>query len=179
VPHQAAQCEKKARDSGDTYAYLSTVANPETMKHFVYLILALGALATTACSVDQVDGALDDGLEGSIVAGDKKEENNLDIQRAVKPRWKPVANFNGKQSKKTSTFKVTGETWKVEWDVKGGSEEEFIIIMKNRHDREDSEIIANQIGSGADFVDFEGGQGEYYLDISSKVPYTIKIEEYK
>lgn len=161
---------------------LTLATSRRIMKTWIYLLLCV-ALLGTACSEQQMDAAMDDGVEGSISAkggaADQKEENNLDIERVEKPRWKPLINFSGKRNQKTKAFKVTGREWKVEWDVKGGTEEEFIIMLKNRHDPEDFEIIANQIGAGQDFVDFEGGQGEYYLDISSKAAYTIKIQEFK
>jgi hypothetical protein len=152
------------------------------MKKALLFLLPLG-LSLTACSEQQMDAAMDDtsNMKGSITAGDTPtdKEEELEVTRVSKPKWQKLANFSGSKGQKTKSFKVTGEEWKVEWDVKGGSDEEFIIILKNRHDKDDSEIIANQSGKGKDFADFEGGKGEYYLDISAKVPYTITISEFK
>ncbi|MBX3101196.1 MAG: hypothetical protein KF690_01670 [Bacteroidetes bacterium] len=152
------------------------------MKKALLFILPLG-LMFAACSEQQMDAAMDDNnnMKGSITAGDAAADNaeDMEVTRVSKPKWQKLANFNGSKNQKTKSFKVSGEEWKVEWDVKGGSDEEFIIILKNRHDKDDSEIIANQSGKGKDFADFEGGKGEYYLDISAKAPYSVTVSEFK
>jgi hypothetical protein len=136
-----------------------------------------------ACSEGQMDAAVEgDAAEGVISAENKPVVKEPDITRAAKPKWRKVATFTGKKGQKSPKFKVGGE-WKVEWDVKKGEgkkNSEFILILHNARDKNDSEIITTQVGPGKDFADFEQeAEAEYYFDINSELPYEIVVSEYR
>ena len=147
-------------------------------------------LPLAACTPDQLDRSLGEGeAAGSIAAGEapaakpaKPDQAEISVERVAKPKWRLLKRFEGKANKKMPAFKINSEEWKIRWNVKsrGKDDGEFIIILHNKKDRNDSEIVAQQVGSGEDFADFTGGIGEeYYLDVSSKQPFEIWIEEYK
>ena len=169
-----------------------------------FVLIALMAVWTTACSVDSMDSAVEgEQHSGSLATGDSSaeeedgspvDEEELDdnsdndrkerrssVARVAKPNWREVGLFKGKKSQKTKAFKVSGKEWKVEWNVKGPSrdESEFIIILVNNEDPEDQEILTTQVEGGSGFQVFEGGDGKYDLDISSDRNYEVKISEYK
>ena len=140
--------------------------------------------AFVACSEGQMDAAVEGGAaEGVISADNKPAVKEPDITRAAKPKWRRVATFTGKKGQKSPKFKVGGGEWKVEWDVKkGGGKDnsEFILILHNARDKNDSEILTTQVGPGKDFADFEqAAEAEYYFDVNSELPYEITVSEYK
>lgn len=145
-----------------------------------------------ACSEEQIDNAVGNGnVEGSISdkSSDKKSKantrtvagENAEVERVAKPKWRQICILSGKKNKKSKPFKITGKEWKIQWDVKQGAKKdaEFILILHSKQDKNDTEIITTQIGPGEDFEIYEGGKGEYYLDINSSAPYQIEILEYK
>jgi len=151
----------------------------------IFFLIAL--FGFSACNTDQIDRALEtDEAAGSIsqTQGEPGSDASpeISVERIAKPKWKLLKSVKGKKSQKSPAFKVGSEEWKIRWEVKSrdNDDSEFIIIMHNKNDKQDSEIVAQQMGSGKDFADFTGGIGdEYYLDISSKQPYEVWIEEYK
>ena len=158
---------------------------------WVVIIIAL-TLNLYSCGTDSVDSAVEQEGESASVqhatnpkndSGEtiEDEDSDLEPKRLPKRNWKKVAEFFGSKSSKTKTFKIKGKEWKINWSVeeKGNDNGEFIIILHNKKDKNDTEIIAQQTGSGADFAPFEGGQGEYYLEVQSSQPYTIEIQEFK
>lgn len=147
-------------------------------------------LLLVACSPEQLDRSLESGeASGSIASsGDAQSSDQqptpdkINVERVAKPKWRLLKRFEGKSNKKTPSFKVQSEEWKINWRVqsRGKDDGEFIIILHNKRDKNDTEIVAQQVGSGEDFADFTGGIGEeYYLDVTSKQPYEIWIEEYR
>lgn len=148
----------------------------------LYFIFAFAAsIGLAGCTESSMDRGLDGGVEGSLAKGADAEDVSPDIARVGKPRWKMLKEFTGTKNSTTSTFKVQGNEWKIEWEVESGKNDdsEFIVIMYNKANKEDSEIIATQVGPGKDRMDFEGGTGEYYLDVSSKLPYHISVSEFR
>lgn len=147
-------------------------------------------LLLAACTTEQLDRTLSDGESAGSIASsettstkpEKPEQSEISVERVAKPKWRLLKRFDGKANKKTAAFKVDAEEWKIRWNVKsrGKDDGEFIIILHNKKDKNDSEIVAQQVGSGEDFADFTGGIGEeYFLDVSSKQPFEIWVEEYK
>jgi hypothetical protein len=166
----------------------ATKRQPHPMLRFIYPLLFVGILYLQSCSPEQLDRSIESGeAAGSIASSAKpskgeQEPEKISVERVAKPKWKLLKRFEGKSNKKTSTFKVNAEEWKISWRVqsRGKDDGEFIIILHNKKDKNDSEIVAQQVGSGEDFADFTGGAGEeYYLDVTSKQPFEIWIEEYK
>lgn len=146
-----------------------------------------------ACSESAITEALekDNNIENSSKSSDLPAEKNnalpqdpsqkVDKQRKSVHKWKKIASWEGQKSKKTSPFEIKGKEWKIRWKVKKGkkNDSEFIIILQNNEDKDDKEIITQQIGPGEDDFVFEGGQGVYYLEIASELPYIVEILEYK
>lgn len=166
----------------------STIAE---MRRLTFLYIFIGVVWFTGCNTKQMDSALEgDGVETSI-AEEKEKKNKantravtgekVDVERVAKPKWRQLCYFSGTKNKKSKPFKVNGKEWKISWNVKPGTktDSEFILILHNKKDKEDTEIITTQIGPGEDFEIYEGGQGEYYLDINSALPYQIEVLEYK
>lgn len=158
----------------------------------IILILTALTLIFFSCGTDSVDNAVNEENESASVDNAHRPKNedgeptisdeaDIEPTRLPKRNWKKIAEFFGAKSQKTKTFKVKGKEWKVSWNVeeKGNDNGEFIIILHNKKDKNDTEIIAQQKGSGEDFAPFEGGQGEYYLEVQSTQPYSIEIHEYK
>jgi hypothetical protein len=147
-----------------------------------------------SCSINSVNDSLrSDQIDNSIGSGpdDPTEEKNTDGNEnadaaITKPlpgkKWKVVERINGKKNKKSKPFRIRGKEWKVSWNLEDNTspDAEFIVILHNKKDPSDTEIIANQIGNQDDFVPIQRGDGgEYYLDINAKGGYEITIEEYR
>lgn len=143
-------------------------------------------LSMASCS-ESIDSTLDEEQQSNTVNipknrnGDPEDPSQIPPERIVGHKWRKVSEFKGTRSMKTKTFKIKGKEWKVNWNVeeKGKDNGEFIVILHNKKDKNDTEIIAQQTGSGPDFAPFEGGQGEYYLEVTSSQPYSIEVHEYK
>jgi hypothetical protein len=158
-----------------------------------YLIVFLILFVGIACSESAITEALekDNNIENASKTSDLPEEKSNTLlqdpsQKIEKPRksslrWKRVASWEGQKNKKTSPFEIKGKEWKIRWKVKKGkkNDSEFIIILQNNEDKDDKEIITQQIGPGEDDFVFEGGQGVYYLEISSELPYIVEVLEYR
>ena len=132
-----------------------------------------------------IDTALSNSKENSTTAEGNKArllDGDLDAERTkVKPKWRAIKKFKGKKSKKTEPFKISGREWKVSWKTKTPAHKEdaeFILILKNRKNKEDSHVIANYTGSDEDFSFLEGN-GEYFLQINSNQDYEITVHELK
>jgi len=168
------------------------------MKTFFRLILGIifitsSSAVITSCSTDSIDEAVEGEQETNSLPSSKRDKDKngdpidsdggaeIPPERIVGHKWRKVSEIRGTKSMKSKTFKIKGKEWKVNWVVeeKGDDNGEFIVILHNKKDKNDTEIIAQQTGSGPDFAPFEGGQGEYYLEITSSQPYSIEIQEYK
>ena len=153
------------------------------MKGFIIAILTWGAaVALVSCTPGQVDQQIEsEKVEGSIRLG-SEEDANLKPERLPKKKWRKVVAFKGKKNQKTDAFAISDGEWQIKWQVEPGRNEdaEFIVIMHNVNDTEDSEMVATQVGPGEDFVQYEPKSGgEFYFEVIAKSVYTITVEEFK
>lgn len=133
-----------------------------------------------------IDTALSNSKENAATTTESSKakllDGDLDAERTkIKPKWRAIKKFKGKKSRKTEPFKISGKEWKVSWKTKTPEKKqdaEFILILKNRQNKEDSHVIANYTGSDEDFSFLEG-RGEYYLQINSSQDYEITVHELK
>ncbi|MCS6905690.1 MAG: hypothetical protein RML72_05455 [Bacteroidia bacterium] len=163
------------------------------MAKILSAILFLFYAFIVGCSESAITEAIekDSNIEGSTAreaAPEEKSSTSLQdpAEKVEKPRktvrrWRKIASWEGSKSKKTQPFEVKGNEWKIRWKVKKGkkNDSEFIIILQNYEDKDDKEIIAQQVGPGEDDFTFEGGQGTYILDITAEQPYIVEVFEYK
>jgi hypothetical protein len=177
----------------------SDTQSPSIMSLFRNLVISTALFIALSSCEQQIDRSFEeDKVEGSLksnnaatkpntnqktVSNDESEEaaTVLEPERSKGKQWRQLAGFKGKKNQKTVGFKIKNAKWQIRWNVEsdGKDDAEFLVIMHNLNDPEDSEFVAQQVGAGEGFTDFEGGKGEYYLDITSAQPYSIVIEEYK
>ena len=143
----------------------------------VLLTLLLAALVV-GCDGERVrreaaDGASEQSvMEGSIgKAGTKK----------TAARWREVLALRNKKNVKTKTFKIAGSEWKIRWKTKpkkGQETEEFLVVLYDKKNKDVNEIIANDMGEVEDFL-YLDGKGDYYLEVTTNMPYELVVEERK
>ena len=143
----------------------------------ITMLVVLFAFGCTKSNTETlVDEALSQSDNGQIMEGSIGTQENPKI----KAQWRKVKSFKDTKSKKTETFKITGGEWKISWKTKPKKKKgsEFIIMLYDKKHPDAPEVIANVTGSDDDFTTLEG-KGAFYLDIKTKQPYEIKIEELK
>jgi hypothetical protein len=135
---------------------------------FAVLVLFLGLTGCDGIQSAKEEAKSGNKLDGSI-GGDKVEK---------KLAWHNVIAVNGKASRTSETFKITGQEWKISWKTTAlkGKEDEFIIILFDKSNPDVSEIIVNVTGTDTDFAYLEG-KGQFYLMVTTSQPYEIKIDE--
>jgi hypothetical protein len=139
--------------------------------HLLYVAALFLALGLSSC--DGIQSAKDEARNGNVLdgsVGGEKVEKKL--------AWHAVLAVNGKASRTSETFKISGQEWKISWKTTPvkGKEDEFIIILFDKANPDVSEIIVNVTGSDTDFAYLEG-KGQFYLMVTTSQPYEIKIDE--
>lgn len=160
------------------------MANP--LFKYIFFLISFGLILSSCNRTESlIDTALSNSKENATTASSNKTQlmnGDLGAERTkVKPKWRAIKKFKGKKSRKTESFKINGKEWKVSWKTKtppNKEDAEFILLLKNRNNKEDSHVIANYTGSDEDFSFLEG-IGEYYLQINSTQDYEITIHELK
>lgn len=92
--------------------------------------------------------------------------------------WYEVTSFEGNSHKNTETFNVSGYEWRINWSTEPDPEygdSNFVVFVHNEKDGND-DLAVNIIGAGGDTT-YMRGSGDYYLEIKTRQPYEITIEE--
>lgn len=88
--------------------------------------------------------------------------------------WQRVASFKGNSDKKTNTFRITSEEWRIRWSVKS----EDITIYVYNSDGTLMDMITSVFGDEEGVVNYMYS-GDYYLTIKASQPYTVTVEQKK
>lgn len=98
----------------------------------------------------------------------------------VQLKWVKLYNLKGSKSKKSKIFKITGKEWKISWKTtpQKNKEGEFILLLRDKRNKNDAEIIANVSGADED-TRYLNSKGSYYLVVSTNQNYEIFVEELK
>ena len=136
------------------------------MKKFIITsFVLLSSLFLSSC-IDQIDKAMAEGETNS---------SKHELKESSK-KWKKVSMIEGRKSKKTKVFNVTGDNWKITWNTKPVDKDgEFIIILKNQKDKKDSDMIVNVTGEDKDEANMTGS-GSYSLLIKTNQEYKVTVE---
>ncbi len=130
------------------------------------------ALMIACNNLEQLDQHSTTEKEATIL-----DESVVKKDLAIKPKWKQVILIKGKGPKESEIFRIRGKEWKIAWKTQSDeTSDEFILILYDKNNPENTEVIANTTGDSEDFVYLEG-KGEYYLSINTKQSYEITIEE--
>lgn len=92
--------------------------------------------------------------------------------------WHGVQKWEGSATKKTESFHITGDEWRLSWATRPGEigAANFSISVYDVHTGQMAALAANVIGKNAD-TSVMRGAGDYYLDISTLQPYVIEVED--
>jgi len=134
-------------------------------------LLATHLLMTSCGKTEQmIDDALDGNHAGSMVEGNNK--------KSAKPKMSKIIGVKGTNAKKTKVFQIKGSEWKISWktEPKSAKDGEFIILLKDKRNKDDAEIVANVTGEDEDYR-YMTGKGNYYLVINSNQKYEITVED--
>lgn len=139
------------------------------IKFFLVIFILLGCNETRR---EAVNRALNGEASTSNIAEGSEEK--------VKLKWNKIYNFKGTKSKKSKVFKITGKEWKISWKTtpQKNKEGEFILLLRDKRNKSDAEIIANVIGADED-TRYLNSKGNYYLVVNTNQNYEIFVEELK
>lgn len=100
--------------------------------------------------------------------------------QSLKLQWSKVIKLKANTSKKSKVFKIQGKEWKISWKTtpKKGKEGEFILLLRDKRNKNDAEIIANVTGADED-TRYLNSKGSYYLVINTNQNYEVWVEELK
>ena len=90
--------------------------------------------------------------------------------------WSAVESWSGKATKNTETFRIDSDLWRISWKTKPADLGEFVFQIYIYKDGELVNLAANVIGTDEDSTVMRGA-GNYYLNINTGQPYTIKVEQ--
>lgn len=101
-------------------------------------------------------------------------------EEKIKLKWNKIYNLKGTKSKKSKVFKITGKEWKISWRTtpQKNKEGEFILLLRDKRNKSDAEIIANVTGADED-TRYLNSKGNYYLVVNTNQNYEIFVEELK
>ena len=124
---------------------------------------------------------------GDEQKGEETPETSLPIQQentelpSTQTTWQKVKSWSGTGIKKTESFTITGNQWRVNWENQGG---DFgggvlqIYVYRTGGDFPE-ELLANTTEVGSD-TSYIYKSGTFYLDINSaNTSWEIEIEELK
>lgn len=99
-----------------------------------------------------------------------------------KPCWHTVTTFQGRHDKKTPTFNIKGDTWRMNWETVGHEEDSLLFVLVYK-ELMFTGWVDGFSGNNYPFSDtyyVYDGAGTYYLDISAeKLEYwSIEIEDF-
>jgi hypothetical protein len=99
-------------------------------------------------------------------------------EKKLQFQWNKVYNLKGSKSKKSKVFKISGKEWKISWKTtpKNQKEGEFILLLRDKRNKSDAEIIANVTGADED-TRYLNSKGSYYLVINTNQNYEVWVEE--
>ncbi len=142
------------------------------------LSLFIAAALMVGCDAERVRREAAEGAEGqSVMEGSIAKSGT----KKTAVRWREVLALRNKKSVKTKTFKISGAEWKIRWKTKpkkGQETEEFLVVLYDKKNKDVNEIIANDMGEVEDFL-YLDGKGDYYLDVTTNMPYELVVEERK
>jgi len=92
--------------------------------------------------------------------------------------WNKIYNLKGSKSKKSKVFKISGKEWKISWKTtpQKNKEGEFILLLRDKRNKSDAEIIANVTGADED-TRYLSSKGNYYLVVNTNQNYEVWVEE--
>lgn len=96
--------------------------------------------------------------------------------------WKQIMRFSGEGMKTTDTFYISGDKWRVKWNIRPSSSEMPTIIFQifvNRSNGELVSLAANVTAQGSDYSVIHE-KGSFFLEVNSGLAkWGIIIEEWK
>lgn len=136
---------------------------------FILIITLLGCNETRR---EAVNRAFNGEASSSNIAEGNEEK--------IKLQWNKIYNLKGTKSKKSKVFKITGKEWKISWKTnpQKNKEGEFILLLRDKRNKSDAEIIANVTGADED-TRYLNSKGNYYLVVNTNQNYEITVEELK
>lgn len=137
--------------------------------YFLWIFLFLGCNETRR---EAMNRAFNGEASTSNIAEGSDEKVQL--------KWVKLYNLKGTKSKKSKIFKITGKEWKISWKTtpQKNKEGEFILLLRDKRNKNDAEIIANVSGADED-TRYLNSKGSYYLVVSTNQNYEIFVEELK
>ena len=90
------------------------------------------------------------------------------------PNWQRGTSFKGNSDKKTNTFHITSEEWRIKWSAE--SEDTTIYVYNS--DGTLMDMITSVFGDEEGVVNYVYS-GDYYLTIKASGPYTVTVEQKK
>jgi len=86
--------------------------------------------------------------------------------------WQTIKSWQGKSTKNTETFNISGNEWRICWDTRGDG---IFSITVYTSDGEMVDLAANVQGNDSD-CSIMRGAGAYYLSINTTQTYTIQVQ---
>lgn len=138
----------------------------------IFFILILNILGCKETRREALNRAFNGEASTSNITEGSEEKLNL--------KWNKVYNLKGNKSKKSKVFKITGKEWKISWKTTPtkNKDGEFILLLRDKRNKSDAEIIANVIGADED-TRYLNSKGNYYLVVNTNQNYEIWVEELK
>ncbi len=139
---------------------------------FLWIFILLGL---TGCNETRRE-AMNRALNGEASTSNIAEGN----EEKLKLKWNKIYNLKGTKSKKSKVFKITGKEWKISWKTtpQKSKEGEFILLLRDKRNKSDAEIIANVTGADED-TRYLNSKGNYYLVVNTNQNYEVFVEELK
>ncbi|HEY4382955.1 MAG TPA: hypothetical protein VGN34_00565 [Ktedonobacteraceae bacterium] len=103
--------------------------------------------------------------------------------QAPKPKtWTTTQTFTGNGGKKTASFTVAGNDWKILWscqETNGLDSPLFIIVYDGNNNMVDSPQTTCKASTTTTGETEEHQGGTFYLDVNTAVTWTLKVQELK
>jgi hypothetical protein len=114
-----------------------------------------------------------------------KKDNDCDKQIdegnvCIEPSWHTVITFTGSSSKKTQSFSIKGDQWRIKWNcqLNGEFETGNFIAWAEPTSGDYGELIANTSCPASEITYSYEGKRNYYLDIiSTFVNWSLTVED--
>ena len=146
---------------------------------FLFYAALLNARATDA----QTGGEMTDGTTSGTTGGTTDEGTTGGRTGGANcPGAETVLdNFTGSGDQQTETFDITGESFRVTFDVTNSTDDDEAVLFFNitvNEDNGDFVDTISQEGEGADSSIVNQAPGTFFLDVSAiNVDYTITVED--
>jgi hypothetical protein len=95
--------------------------------------------------------------------------------------WYTIEVYEGRNPKKTSTFKISSNTWRVNWSTQPSTKNPMafqLYIFNSTGKAVAPGVIANIVGKGSGTSNISKS-GDYYLYIVTAQKYKVTVEELK